>query len=184
MQTRLDLFNPRQGLIRGRCNVIECLWYLFKCLLFLTPFPWPSSLKALTLRLFGAKIGRGVIIKPRVNIHFPWKLVLGDNVWIGEEVFILNLEPVSIFSNACVSQRAFLCTGNHNYRDIAFGYLNSPIAIGSGAWIGACVFVCPGVNVGCESVAAVGSVVTKSIPDNMVVSGNPATVTGSRWSTF
>lgn len=184
MKTRLDLFDPRLGLIRGRSKPIEFLWYLSKCLIFLTPLPWPTFLKVFILRLFGAKIGRGLIIKPRVNIHFPWKLVVGDNVWIGEEVFILNFEQVSILSNACISQRAFLCAGSHDFRDVTFRYRNSPVTIGSGAWIGACVFVCPGVNVGSESVATVGSVVTRSVPSNAIVSGNPATVRSLRWPVF
>jgi putative colanic acid biosynthesis acetyltransferase WcaF len=184
MRSQLNLFNSRQGLNRGRPRFVEAFWYLIKCILFLPPFPWPSFIKAHALRCFGAQIGQDVVIKPRVNVHYPWKLVVGDSVWIGEEVFILNFECVTILSHACISQRAFLCTGNHDYRDISFSYRNAPITIGSGAWIGACVFVCPGVDVGPESVATAGSVVTKSIPPNTIVAGNPAAISAIRWPIF
>src|SRR5262245_19943810 len=109
-QVRNDRFDAAEGLHRGRPVLVEVGWYLVKWLLFLTAFPVPSAVKRPILRLFGARIGKGVIIKPRVNIHMPWKLVIGEFSWIGEEVFILNFEPVTIGSHCCVSQRVFLCT--------------------------------------------------------------------------
>ncbi len=157
------------------------LWYLAKCVFFLSPLPWPTRLKCFILRCFGAKVGVGVNIKPRVNIHFPWKLELGDWCWIGEEVFILNFEPVRIGAHACLSQRAFLCGGNHDFRDIAFSFRNGPITVGDGAWIGAQVFVGPGVVVGSNAVVTVGSIVTKSLKGNRIYSGNPIQDVGIRW---
>ena len=140
-RVRLDLFDPSLGLDRGRTKLVELAWYLTKCCFFLTAFPWPSRLKSALLRCFGAQVGRGVVIKPRVNIHLPWKLAVGDFTWIGEEVFILNFEPVTIGAHCCISQRAFLCGGNHDYGEPNFRYRNQPIAIEPGAWIGASVFV-------------------------------------------
>ncbi len=181
MKTRLDLFDAAKGLDRGRPKAVEAIWYVLKCLVLLSPLPWPSAMRVALLRLFGARVGRGVNIKPRVNIHFPWKLEIGDHAWVGEEVFILNFEPVTIGSNACISQRAFLCTGNHDFRDPAFSYRNAPITIGEGAWVGACVFVGPGVEIGAETVVAAGAVVTRSLPPNTLCSGNPARERGPRW---
>ncbi len=181
MQTRLDQFDHAKGLDRGRPKAVEAAWYLLKCLFLLSPLPWPSALRVALLRGFGAQIGRGVNIKPRVNVHFPWKLAVGDHAWIGEEVFILNFEPVRIGAQACVSQRVFLCTGNHDFRDPAFSYRNAPIEVGGGAWIGAGAFIGPGVTVGAEAVVAAGSVVTRSIPENSICAGNPAEVRGQRW---
>ena len=149
---------------------------------FLSSIPWPYSIKSFVLRLYGAKVGHGLVIKPRVNIHFPWKIVLADHVWIGEEVMILNFEPIVIGAHSCVSQRVFLCTGNHNYRDPHFGYRNSPIFIGSGVWVGAGSIVCPGVTVSDNSVICAGSVVSTDIPENMVCAGNPALPKHFRWS--
>ncbi len=180
-KVRNDLFDPRHGLDRGRSRLAELAWYGCKCLFFLPAFPWPSGWRCRWLRLFGAEIGQGVVIKPRVNIHLPWKLSVGDHAWIGEEVFILNFEPVRIGAHACISQRAFLCTGNHDYREVAMPYRNRPVTIGDGAWVGAQAFVGPGVTLGDEAVAAAGSVVTHSLPAAMVCAGNPCRPVKPRW---
>lgn len=180
-RVRLDLFNSRKGLDRGRSRLVEALWYLTKCCLFLTPLPVPSFCKRAVLRLFGAQVGRGVVIKPRVNIHFPWKLSVGDFTWLGEEVFILNFEPVVIGAHCCLSQRVFLCAGNHDYRRPDFPFRNRPITVRDGAWIGAQTFVAPGVTIGCETVIGAGSVVTQDQPAGMFCAGNPCAAVKTRW---
>lgn len=180
-RVRNDLFNPRKGLDRGRSKLGEAVWYLVKCTFFLSPFPWPSSTRVRLLRMFGAQVGHGVLIKPRVNIHFPWKLKIGEHAWIGEEVFILNFEPVTIGSHVCVSQRAFLCAGNHDFRDVAMSYRNAPITIGDGAWVGAQCFVGPGISIGEDAVATAGSIVVCDIPPNTICGGNPCVPLKPRW---
>lgn len=180
-RVRNDLFDPTKGLVRGRPRWFEAIWYLLKCAFFLSPFPWPSRLRVFLMRCFGAKVGTGVYLKPRVNIHFPWKLEIGDHAWIGEEVFILNFEPVRIGAHACISQRVFLCAGNHDYRDPAMSYRNQPITIDDGAWVGAQSFVGPGVTVGEDAVVTAGSVVTHSLPADMICSGNPCVPVKARW---
>jgi putative colanic acid biosynthesis acetyltransferase WcaF len=180
-RVRQNDFDGQQGLHRGRSRLVEAAWYGCKLLFFLSALPWPSCLRVALLRIFGANVGRGVVIKPRVNIHFPWKLSVGDFAWIGEEVFVLNFEPVKIGAQACVSQRAFICTGNHDYRDPTMRYRNAPIGIGDGAWVGAQVFVGPGVRVGEDAVATACSVVLTDLPANMVCSGNPCTPRKVRW---
>jgi putative colanic acid biosynthesis acetyltransferase WcaF len=180
-RVRLDLFDRRKGLDRGRSTVVESMWYAVKCVFFLTAWPYPSRFKCFVLRLFGARIGRGVVIKPRVNILFPWKLAIGDFSWIGEEVWILNFEPVTIGAQCCLSQRAYLCAGNHDYREPDFRYRNRPITVGDGAWIGAQVFVAPGIEIGFESVITAGSVVTSDQPAEKVCGGNPCVPLKDRW---
>lgn len=180
-RVRNDLFDPSNGLVRGRPFAVEAIWYLAKCLFFLTPLPVPSRFKCAVLRWFGASVGRGVIIKPRVNIHFPWKLAIGDFAWIGEEVFILNFEPVSLGAHCCISQRVFLCAGNHDYRRPEMPYRNEPITVAEGAWVGAQVFVAPGVVIGTDAVVTAGSVVTRSQPRGMVCGGNPCAPLKPRW---
>ncbi|SDS46538.1 WcaF family extracellular polysaccharide biosynthesis acetyltransferase [Opitutus sp. GAS368] len=182
MRVRNDQFDPTKGLDRGRPRWVEAIWYLAKCVFFLSAFPWPSGWRVALLRRFGARIGQGVYIKPRVNIHFPWKLMVGDYSWIGEEAFILNFEPVAIGAHACISQRAFLCTGNHDFRDPAMTYRNAPITVGDGAWIGAQCFVGPGVTVGDEAVATAGSIVTGDLPAGMICAGHPCAPVKPRWS--
>lgn len=180
-RTRLATFDASIGLERQSPKWKEVLWYLLKCFFFLSPLPWPNLLQIALLRAFGAKVGRGVNIKPRVNIHFPWKLTLGNHCWLGEELFILNFEPVVIGDDCCLSQRAFLCCGNHDFRSSAFTFRNEPIRIERGAWIGAQAFVGPGVTVGAEAVVTAGSVVTNNLPANQICRGNPAIPVGQRW---
>lgn len=180
-QTRLDTFDPKIGFSRGRSIYVFAAWYLTKRIFFLTSIPWPSCLKASILRKFGATVGSGSRIKPRVNIHFPWKLVLGSNVWIGEEVVILDFEPITIGSNVCLSQQVFLCSGSHNFRVPSFAYRNAPISIGDGVWLQARVFVCPGVNIGAECVVYSASFVKDNLLANHVYGGNPAMDIGLRW---
>lgn len=179
--TRLDRFDATQGLDRGKPKWFEAVWYLVKCVFFLSPLPWPVSLKRALLKAFGAKVGASVNIKPRVNIHFPWKLELGDWCWLGEEVFILNFEKVSIGAHACISQRVFLCCGNHDFRDPTFPFRNAGITVGDGAWVGAQCFVGPGVTVADHAIATAGSVVIRHLPVGYICSGNPCVPVKPRW---
>jgi putative colanic acid biosynthesis acetyltransferase WcaF len=122
-----------------------------------------------------------VVLKPRINIHLPWKLEIGDFTWIGEEVLILNFEPVTIGAHCCISQRAFVCTGNHDFRQPDMPYRNRPIHIQDGAWVGAQAFVGPGVTVGLDAVILAGSIATGDLPPKMICSGNPCRPTKLRW---
>jgi putative colanic acid biosynthesis acetyltransferase WcaF len=151
----------------------ELLWVIVSLFLFLLCPLKLSGLKCWVLRRFGAKVGRGVVVKPGVKITFPWKLTLGDHVWLGEECWLLNLAPIEIASHVCVSQRAFLCTGNHNYKSPAFDLITKPIRVSRGAWIGASAFVGPGVTVGNHAVLTAGSVATKDLQPYGIYQGNP-----------
>ena len=165
---------------RGASRFKELCWLVVSQLLFqLCPLKL-SALKAAVLRWFGASVGRGVVIKPNVKITFPWKLTLGDNVWLGEECWLLNLAPITFEDNVCISQRAFLCTGNHNYKSPAFDLITKPIRVGRGAWIGASAFVGPGVSVGSHAVLAAGSVATKDLEPYGIYQGNPAVLVKKR----
>ena len=180
-RVRLKDFDA-SGFNRGAGKGKEICWYLFKMVFFLSAFPFPNFVKIKLLRLFGAKIGGGVTIKPRVNIHFPWKLEIGNDVWIGEEVFILNFENAIIGNNVCVSQRAFLCGGNHDFKQPAMPYRNGTINLLDGAWVGASCFVGPGVTIGIDTVVTAGSIVTGSLEGNGIYRGNPAVFIKSRWT--
>ena len=172
-RVKLNKFDSKLGLDRGRGRFTELLWYVIKCIFFLSPLPWPMAIKRSLLSAFGSELGKGIIIKPRVNILFPWKLSIGDNSWIGEEVFILNFEQLQIGKQVCVSQRVFLCGGNHDFRSPDFKYRNGPITLMDGVWVGAGSFVSPNTIVGTDAVITAGSVVTHSLPKNRICSGNP-----------
>lgn len=132
---------------RGASKWKEIGWWFCRSLIFAPWFPIPSPFKVAVLRFFGAKVGSGVVIRSRVNITMPWRLEIGDEVWIGDEVLILALERVVIGSNVCISQRAFLCTGSHDFRKETFDLITQPIEIGDGCWIAAGAFVGPGAKV-------------------------------------
>lgn len=132
------------------------------------------ALKVALLRLFGAKIGQSVTIKPGVNVKYPWFLAIGNHVWIGEEVWIDNLTQVTIHDNVCLSQGAMLLTGNHDYRRRAFDLVVKPITLEEGVWIGAKAVVCPGIHCHSHALLAVGSVATRPLEAYGIYQGNPA----------
>lgn len=181
MEVRLDLFDAKIGLDREASRLKESAWYIVKTFFFLSPIPYPSAVKVYLLRLFGARLGEQIIIKPRVNIHFPWKLSVGNNVWIGEEAFLLNFELLIIGDNVCISQRAFLCGGNHDYKIPSMPYRNGPITIKNGCWVGASTFIGPNIVIGKNSVVSAGSIVTQSLEENGIFRGNPAKLIKNRW---
>lgn len=149
-------------------------WYLISVLFFLNPLNPISSLKILLLILFGAKIGKGVHIKPGVNIKYPWLLEIGSHVWIGENVWIDNLAKVTIESNVCISQGAMLLCGNHNYKKTTFDLIIGEIHLKEGSWIGAKSVVCPGVTLHAHAILAVASTANKDLDSFGIYQGNPA----------
>ncbi len=161
---------------RGAPAWKEGLWLVVKALFFLNAWPWPSALRVALLRAFGARIGERAVIRARVNVTFPWRLTLGDDVWLGEEALLLTLAPIAIESDVCISQRAFLCTGSHDFRAPGFDLVTKPITVRAGSWIAAQAFLAPGVEVGAGSMVGAGSVVLESVASRVIVAGNPAAV--------
>src|SRR5438552_12219946 len=135
-----------------------------------------SAFRSALLRAFGAEIRKGVGIGSNVIISFPWRLVVGDHVWIGDDVGILSLAQVTIESNVCVARRSFLCTGSHDVRREDFKLKVAPILIRTGSWIAIDSLILPGVTIGEGAVVSAASVVLKDVPANCLVRGNHATV--------
>lgn len=160
-------YNPGNPLKRG-------VWYFFNIIFFksyLFPF---YSFKRFLLRMWGANIGKGVVIKPGVNIKYPWTLSIGDFSWIGEKVWIDNLADVTIGKNVCISQGAFLLTGNHDFTLTTFDLIMKPISIADGAWIGARTVVCPGTTIESHAILTVGSIAIGQLKAFTIYRGNPA----------
>ena len=155
-------------------KIKRIFWHLFNFAFLKSFFPYPSGIKILILKSFGAKIGKNVVIKPDVNIKYPWFLELGDNVWLGEGVWIDNLAFVKIGSNVCVSQGAYILTGNHDYKKTAFDLIVKPVTIEDGVWIGAKSVVCPGATLKSHSILSAGSVLSGDTEEYTVYRGNPA----------
>ena len=150
------------------------LWYFINVLFFLNPLNPFSGLKVLILRFFGAKIGKKVLIKPNVNIKYPWKLIVGDYSMIGEKVWIDNLDFVVIGNNVCVSQGALILSGNHNYNKVSFDLMIGKITLEDGVWICANSVVCSGVLCRSHAVLSVNSVATSNLDPYSIYSGTPA----------
>ncbi len=132
-----------EGYDKGRGLGWQAAWFATSNLIF-KKWWLPARLRPPILRAFGASVGDGCLIRQDVTIHWPWKLQLGDHVWVGVEAYLLNLEPIKVGSNVCISQRALVCTGNHDWNSPSLEFRNQPITICSGAWVGATAFVAPG----------------------------------------
>jgi putative colanic acid biosynthesis acetyltransferase WcaF len=158
----------------GGSALKRIIWYFVNSLIFINPLLPVNGLKIRILRLFGATVGNGVVIKPQVNIKYPWGLAIGNHVWIGEKVWIDNLAPVIIRDHVTLSQGCMLLTGSHNYKAETFDLIINKITLEEGVWIGAQAVVCPGVTCYTHSILAVGSIATESLAPYMIYQGNPA----------
>ena len=132
-----------------------------------------STVLVFILKLFGAKIGKDVRIKPYIYIHYPWRLSIGDYSWLAE-CRIENLAQVTIGKNVCISQDCMILTGNHDYKTINFDLITKAIVLENGVWIGARAIVCPGITASSHSVLTVGSIATKDLEAYGIYQGNPA----------
>lgn len=148
-------------------------WYFIQVIFIRSGLIPSSSIIVGLLKLFGAKIGKEVRIKPGIYVHYPWKLTIGDYSWIAA-CRIENLAEVTIGKNVCVSQQAMLLTGNHDYKKTSFDLITRSILLEDGVWIGANATVCPGVTAHSHAVLAVGSVATKNLEAYSIYQGNPA----------
>ena len=158
---------------RGRSRLVEICWRILEGLFFNSWLPG-SGWRVGLLRLFGAKMGQGIVIKPHVRVKFPWKLKIGDNSWIGESSWIDNLAEVSIGRNCCISQGAYLCTGSHRWDKDSFDLETKPILIRDQCCIGAQAKIAPGVVMEEGAVLTLGSVALKNLAPWQVFGGNPS----------
>lgn len=172
---KIDLSCPdNTDLVRGAPLLVEALWYFLAQPLLRSPLIVSSAFRRFLLRLFGAKVGRGVLMKPGIRVKFPWYLEVGDHCWLGEDLWIDNLAMVRIGAHVCISQGAYLCTGNHDWTTPNMRLFRREIVCKNGSWVGAKSVLCPGVIIGEGAVVAVGSVVSKPVPPFSVYAGNPA----------
>ena len=170
----VHLANYKTGGLKKSNFIKKTLWYYINIFIFKSGlFPF-YKFKSILLKLFGAKIGKNIIIKPCINIKHPWNLIIGDNVWIGENVWIDNLSLISIGNNVCISQGAMLIDGNHDYKSVNFDLMLQPIVIHNGVWICAKSIVNGGVTIGENTVLLSGSVANKSLEANSIFQGIPA----------
>ncbi len=178
-RTRLDTFDNR-WFDPGRSLPLRALWMGIDRAFFLTALPWPSAVRRRLLVLFGAKIGRGVVIRGRVHIKFPWRLSVGDHAWIGEGVWIDSLGQVEIGAHACLSQGCMIETGNHDWSKASFGLVVKPVVIEEGAWAAVRSLLLPGSRLASHAVLGAGSVLRGGTEAYGIYSGVPAVKVGVR----
>lgn len=160
-------FNPGAGRLKRAC------WHVVNAIFFNSFFHF-YGLKVFLLKLFGAEVGVNVLIKPYVNIKYPWNLIIGNDVWVGENVWIDSLEKVQIGNNVCLSQGALLLCGNHDYKKTTFDLITGTIILEDGVWIGAKSIVCGNVICHSHSVLSVNSVAARNLDAYTFYKGNPA----------
>lgn len=173
VKTDLSAYN-NQHYRPGAGWLKRILWFYVSALVFKTSLFPSSALKVFMLKLFGATVGKRVVIRHCLNIKYPWFLTVGDFSWIAEEVWIDNLVPVKIGSHVCLSQGAMLLTGNHHYSRQTFDLITGEINLGDGVWIGTKSMVCPGVSAEEHAVLTAGSIATKNMDAYCIYQGNPA----------
>lgn len=163
----------QSGFDRGRSGWFILVWWLVQAIAFPLSIHNMDELRCQILRLFGAKIGKGVKIRPTARFTYPWKVSIGDYTWIGDDVVIYSLDEIAIGSHCVISQKSYLCTGSHDFKDVAFSLITAPIHIGNGAWLATDCFVAPGVTIGANAVIGARSSVFSDIPQQQVAWGSP-----------
>lgn len=171
-EVRLSSFNTG-NFNKGAGFIKQTLWYFVNALFVRASWNPFMGIKVFFLKLSVQNRER-TSNKNNVNIKFPWKLTLGNDVWLGENAWIDNLDEVIIGNNVCISQGALLLTGNHDYTLSTFDYRNASIIIEDGAWIGAKTVVCPGIKIKSHAILTVGSTATKNMEAYGIYQGNPA----------
>jgi putative colanic acid biosynthesis acetyltransferase WcaF len=159
---------------RGRSGITVQLWWLVQATLFRGSPQLLYGFRRWLLRLFGAQIGEGVLLRPSVKIPYPWKLSIGDHSWIGDDAVLYSFAQITIGKDVVVSQKSYLCAGTHDYRSPAFDIKAMPIVIEDEAWLASDVFVAPGITIGKGAVVGSRSSVFKNLPAMMVCIGSPA----------
>lgn len=176
---RLDQFTLPKN-FRGRSALVVQLWWFVHVVLFKSSPQMMYGWRRFLLRLFGAKIGKNVIIRPSVTVTYPWKVSIGDDSWIGDDVVLYSLGEIEIGANAVVSQKSYLCAGSHDYTDETFPIWSKKIIIESECWLATDVYVAPGVTIGRGTVVGARSSVFKDLPAGKVCMGTPAKVVKDR----
>jgi putative colanic acid biosynthesis acetyltransferase WcaF len=180
MIQQLDRYHTPPDWNPGAPLLVQILWFCLGASLLAARWLPGSGWRVTLLRTFGARIGSSCRIKPGLRVKFPWRLQVGQACWLAEDAWIDNLAIVRLGDRVCLSQGAYLCTGNHDFRSPAFSLRHGPITIGSDAWIAARAVIAPGSRIGAGSVVALGAVVRGSVPAGAIVRGNPSVVVGWR----
>jgi putative colanic acid biosynthesis acetyltransferase WcaF len=148
------------------CWIVFCVW---------TPKPL-NRWRLFWLRLFGARLEGRPFVHQRARIQIPWNLIMGDRACLGDRANAYSLGPIEIGARATVAQEVYLCAGTHDFNDPTLPLQTAPVRVGEDAFVGARALVLPGVSIGARAIVGAGSVVSRDVPANVVVAGNPCRV--------
>ena len=148
--------------------VVILLWIIVEFFLVTNSLQLSSTIRGLALKAFGAKIGKGVILRPRLRVKFPWNLEIGNDSWVGEGVWIHNQDKVTIGHDVCISQETFITTGSHNFR-ADMGLVTKPVVIESGVWICSRAIITAGSVIGVSALIPAGQSTFGKIADGSVL---------------
>ncbi|MHC4050424.1 WcaF family extracellular polysaccharide biosynthesis acetyltransferase [Bradyrhizobium sp. 25ACV] len=165
---------------RGRSGLVVLLWQIVQQTLFAwSPQPAYGWRRCL-LRMFGAKVGKGVLVRPTVRVTYPWKVKLGHHCWIGDNAELYSLGSIEIGESAVVSQRSYVCAATHDHNDITFPLVAKAVVVEREAWVAADCFIAPGVTIGAGAIVGARSTVLTNIPAAVIAAGYPAAILGPR----
>jgi len=159
---------------RGRNPFMVQLWWCAQATLFAMSPQFSYKWRNFLLRCFGAKIGKGVIIRPTVRITYPWKLTIGDFSWVGDNAELYTLGEIEIGSNVVISQKSYLCAATHDYTKETFDMIDKKITIEDEVWLAADVYIAPGITVKRGALVGARSSVFNDLPAGMICVGSPA----------
>lgn len=169
----ISSFRMPQG-FRGKPSWYVQLWWLVQATLFRWSPQFMYSFRSNLLRIFGANVGKCLIIRPSATVTYPWKVKIGDHVWIGDDVVLYSLGEITIGDNTVISQRSYICAGDHDYTQPEFPIRGPNIHIGSECWLATDTYVAPGITIKNKCVVGARSGVFKNLPEGMVCAGTPA----------
>jgi putative colanic acid biosynthesis acetyltransferase WcaF len=179
----LNLYKTPKN-FRGKSKIIVQLWWVVYALFFKPSPQFLYGFRRFLLRLFGAKTGKKVIIRPSAQITYPWKVTIGDYSWIGDDVVLYSLGEIEIGENVVISQKSYICTGSHDYLQIDFPIFAKKITIEDEVWLATDVFIAPGITIGKATVVGARSSVYNSLPENRICIGSPAEIIKKRIDTI
>lgn len=158
-----------QRKVPKRHRLYQAAWFMVSALFFESALPFPTGLKVKLLRLFGARLGAGIVIRPNVSIKTPKLLTAGDHVWIGRGVVIDNDEEIRLGSNVCLSQQVMLISGNHDYHSPGFEYFGHSIVIGNHCWMAARAMLLAGAEIQNHCLVGPGVIFSGQLPAHSAV---------------
>ena len=123
--------------------------------------------------LFNGNYPDGLAVFTPVQIDFPMQMSFGKNVFINHSFTAMSIGGIEIGDNVQIGPHVTIVTDNHDLKN-RYVLKCGTVRIGNNAWIGAEAKIMPGVTIGENAVIAGGAVVTKDVPDNAIVGGNPA----------